>query len=139
MLSLVTLKAAELREVQKMPHIDSSNSHAFASVHYLSQAPRGGTAIYRYKPTNTIQIGQHNQDVVLQMIEQVKATPNEHSGYINGDTSLFEIVVDIPERFNRLVLYKSNLLHSARLTHERSISSSPKEGRLTVSSFFNDL
>ena len=33
MLSLVTLKAAELTEVQKMPHIDSSNSHAFASVH----------------------------------------------------------------------------------------------------------
>ncbi len=139
MLSLITLGQSQLHDVQKMPHIDSSNHRAFASVHYLSSQPRGGTAIYKFKPTGTVQINQSNQDIVLSMIEQVKAHSHEHSGYINGDTSLFEKVVDIPERFNRLVIYKSNLLHSARLTHEQSISSSVEHGRLTVSSFFTDL
>ncbi len=139
MVSLITQQASQLHDVQKMPHIDSSNDRAYASVHYLSAEPRGGTAIYKYRPTGTVQINQQNQEVVLAMMEQVKAQSQEHSGYINGDTSLFEKLVDIPERFNRLVIYKSNLLHSARLTHDKSISSSPDEGRLTVSSFFNDL
>lgn len=139
MLSLITLNADQLSDVQRMPHIDSSDNLAFASVHYLSQSPRGGTAIYRHKSSGTVQVTAQNQAVVHQMIADVKSNQAQHTGYISGDTDVFEVVVNIPEKFNRLVIYKSNLLHSAQLSHPNSTKDCARDGRLTVASFFRPI
>ncbi|MBV8125654.1 MAG: hypothetical protein JO370_16450, partial [Paucibacter sp.] len=43
----------------------------------------------------------------------------------------------MPARFNRLVVYPGSLLHSACVNPARSICGDPRQGRLTVSTFFD--
>ena len=59
----------------------------------------------------------------------------EHSGYMDGDTSLFERVAKIEAKVNRLVLYKSNLLHCANIPTSKSHKKDVRDGRLTIASF----
>ena len=43
----------------------------------------------------------------------------------------------MPARFNRLVVYPGSLLHSACIHPVRSLSSDPRQGRLTVNTFYD--
>ena len=136
MLSITTLNPSELNVSQKMPHIDALGNSQFASVHYLCNEEHGGTAIYRYKKKNLVRLREENYDVISEMVEQVKNSPEEHSGYLTGDTSLFKRELMIEARLNRLIVYPSNLLHCAVLSSPRSLLNSVTEGRLSVASFF---
>tara|TARA_R110002073_G_scaffold75427_3_gene184003 strand:- start:1405 stop:2121 length:717 start_codon:yes stop_codon:yes gene_type:complete len=136
MMSLTTLKPAQLSTAQKMPHVDAFGDDQFAAVHYLCGEAHGGTAIYRYRPRNLVRIGLDDRDVMNEMIENVRASPKEHSGYLNGDTGLFKQELVIKAKWNRLVLYPSNLLHCALLPSACSLDSDVAKGRLSVASFF---
>ena len=63
-------------------------------------------------------------------------SPEEHSGYLSGDTSLFKQELMIEARLNRLILYPSNLLHCAVLSSPKSLQNDVTAGRLSVASFF---
>ena len=134
-LSLVTLKPDELNDQQKIPHIDSASENEFAFVHYLCDATHGGTSLYRYKPTGAVKISTSAAQLTHEMCQAAKATPEEHGGYLNGDTSLFERVAQVEAKFNRLVFYKSNLLHCADINSGHSYNKSVETGRLSVASF----
>ena len=136
MLSLTTLNPSQLSTLQKMPHVDALGNSQFASVHYLCDKEHGGTAIYRYTKKNLVRLREENYDVISEMVEQVKNSPEEHSGYLTEDTSLFKRELLIEARLNRLIVYPSNLLHCAVLSSPRSLLNNVAEGRLSVASFF---
>ena len=136
MLSLTTLNPDQLSTAQKMPHVDALGDDQFASVHYLCDSSHGGTAIYRYRPKNIVRLRDENHSVILDMMKQVGGSPEEHSGYLTGDTSLFKRELLVEAKLNRLILYPSNLLHCAVLSSPRSLINDVSEGRLSVASFF---
>lgn len=131
-LSMVTLKEEELSVHQYCPHIDSSSDMAFAAVLYLCDESHGGTSIYRYKPENTIRVGEDNPQFMSKMIDAVRQSPEEHSGYINGDTSLFDRIGCVPMKFNRLVVFKQNLLHAPDIASTDNCIKNVDGGRFTV-------
>lgn len=134
-LSLVTLAAEDLVAAQKIPHVDSACEYDFAFVHYFCEKPFGGTSLYRYKPTGGISVKDNHLVSLREMSAAAAATGKEHSGYISGDTSLFERVAKVEAKFNRLVFYKSNLLHSADIPENQPHPKDVLSGRLTVASF----
>ena len=136
MLSLTTLDPDQLSTAQKMPHVDALGDDQFASVHYLCDSSHGGTAIYRYRPKNIVRLRDENHSVILEMMKKVGGSPEEHSGYLTGDTSLFKRELLVEAKLNRLILYPSNLLHCAVLSSSRSLINDVSEGRLSVASFF---
>lgn len=135
-LSFVTQKPQELSILQRMPHIDSTDDNTFAGVHYITAKESNGTAIYRYIPENLIKITHEKQHLLHDVIKQTKKHASEHWGYLNRNTSLFEQVLTIKAKANRVVLYKSNLLHSANLDNNQVYTPNVCTGRLSISCFF---
>jgi hypothetical protein len=133
-LSLTTTEPGALVTSQKMPHMDSLSSNDFATVHYFCQPEHGGTSLYKYLPLDIIEI--NNEEEAKHIIHSVKNTPEEHSSYITGDTSIFKKVIDVEAKFNRMVIYQGNLLHSANVKNAISFTKNIKKGRLTVTGFF---
>lgn len=136
MLSLTTLDAQQLHAAQKLPHVDTFSDEQYASVHYLCDQPHGGTALYRFLPRNKVRFRENDRPIVQEMIQAVHDHPEEHQGYLIGDTRFYKQEVVVEEKFNRLVLYPGNLLHCAMLTSPQSLISDVRSGRLTVASFF---
>jgi hypothetical protein len=136
MLSLTTLDAGQLHAAQKIPHVDTASDDQYASVHYLCDQRHGGTALYRYLPRNTIRIRSGDGAVVQEMIQAVHDHPEEHQGYLIGNTQFYKQELVVEAKFNRLVIYPGNLLHCALLTSPESLNPDASRGRLTVASFF---
>lgn len=137
MLSLTTQPPETLQLAQKIPHVDSTDDTEYATVHYLCSSKHGGTGIYRYKPNAKVQILKGEESIFSDMLKRVQLSSSEHKGYLAKNTSLFEQVAHVAAQFNRLVIYKSNLLHSALLTEAIDHQSNVQEGRLTIASFFS--
>ncbi|BAJ00992.1 DUF6445 family protein [Shewanella violacea] len=135
LLSLTTCQPSQLTTEQKLPHIDSFDERDYAFVHYLSGEELGGTSLYRYKPENLIQFTEEYQPILAKMFTDIKNSPEDHEGYITSSTSVFEQVLKIDAKFNRLVIYQGNLLHSANLISKESYNNDPKTGRLSIASF----
>jgi hypothetical protein len=114
----------------------NADDKTFAAVHYLSPKEWGGTGIYKYLPENIIKVTADNQNSVHNMIADTEKHSATHQGYLNETTALFEKVVDIEAKINRLVIYKSNLLHSAALFNHKEYSNDISNSRLSISSFF---
>lgn len=136
MLSLTTLDARQLHAAQKIPHVDTVNDDQYASIHYLCDPPHGGTALYRYLPRNKIRIRNSDRPVIQEMIQAVHDHPEDHQGYLVGDTRFYKQELVVEAKFNRLVIYPGNLLHCALLTSPQSLVPDVSCGRLTVASFF---
>ncbi len=135
LISLTSCPPSELLNEQKMPHVDSCKSGEYAFVHYLSGAELGGTSLYRYLPKDIIELNEQDETVLDDMLSDVSLNSNEHSGYLTHSTSLFEQVLKIDAKFNRLVIYQGNLLHSANLISKESYSGDTANGRFSVTSF----
>jgi len=135
LLSLVTCEPSLLTVSQKMPHVDSCNNGDYAFVHYLSSQELGGTSFYCYKPRNLIEFNHEHKQVLPEMITKVTENPKDHCSYITGSTSVFEKILTIEAKFNRLVIYPANILHSANLTSPHSYCGDINQGRLSISSF----
>jgi len=131
MLSLITIPDEELNEFQSLPHVDSLEDCQYASVHYLCDSQYGGTSIYKHIPSGDIKITPKN----VQLMQDALSN-NKQRGYLTNNNDLFKSVFSIEAKFNRIVIYPSNLLHCADINKSKSISADPKRGRLTVASFF---
>ncbi|GAB5501048.1 MAG: hypothetical protein PsegKO_33590 [Pseudohongiellaceae bacterium] len=136
MMSLTTLHPSQLTAAQRIPHVDAFDDRQYAAVHYLCGPPHGGTAFYRFKPENTVRLRSENRHVIEAMLRGVRDYPHEYAGYIIGNTSLFKQEVLIEAKFNRLILYPSNLLHCAQLSVPDSLVNDIGRGRLSIASFF---
>lgn len=133
--SLVTLPPERLAPLQRVPHTDTDDPLQFALLHYLCDASHGGTAFYRHRDTGFETLtaarratyeGRRNRE-----LETVGPA------YITGDSPQFEQIAEVGAAFNRLVVYRSRLLHSGQIREPGRLSADPRTGRLTANIFLN--
>lgn len=133
-MSLITIEPEKLRVVQTTPHFDTANPYQFAVLLYLCNESHGGTAFYRHKATGheTIKrdIRKEFEDIYFKEIE---TKPTKKSYFTESD-DYFEKIGLVSPKFNRMVIYRSCLLHAAHI-EPSSVNPDPRTGRLTINSF----
>src|SRR5690606_40063559 len=60
-------------------------------------------------------------------------------GYINGDSALFEQIDSVEGVYNRIVVYRRNVLHSGNIDSTRVPPADVHAGRLSINSFIDIL
>ena len=129
--SLVTLPPADLKPAQRVPHVDSVNPMQFAILHYLCDEAAGGTAFYRHRATGFELLSQAR----LAAYDAVRATEGAPAGYVDDGAPWFERTAWVTAKWNRLVVYRSCVLHSGTVPSPEMLSSDPRRGRLTANVF----
>jgi hypothetical protein len=133
-LSLVTLPAEALVAAQREPHVDTANPLQFAILHYLCPASFGGTAFYRHRGTGFETLTPERIALYKAAREQERAD-EPVGGYIDSDTGAFVQTAAVEAALNRLVIYRSRVLHSGRIAEGAPLSPDPRRGRLTANIF----
>lgn len=138
--SLVTTPASQLKPLQRIPHVDSTDGRGLATVHYLFNADLGGTAFYRHRATGFEVIDASRQEAYYRHVEQLMRDPQSlQVGYINGDTELFEQVAAVSGVFNRMLIYRRNSLHSGSIDKNFVPDADPMTGRLSINCFIDPM
>lgn len=136
--SLITAPAKDLAAIQRIPHIDSTESLGLAAVHYLFKKNHGGTAFYRHRKTGFEYIDESRKLAYFQSLEAENDGPNmPKAEYINGDTPLFEQISKQDGVFNRALIYRRNSLHSGCIGADFVPDPNPLTGRLSINSFID--
>lgn len=134
--SLVTMHPAQLSPVQRLPHFDSPDPACLAVLHYLCRPEDGGTAFYRHRATGFETITQDRMSGYFQTLNGELArdgAPPET--YPDAETAQFEQIGRVEARFNRLVIYRGQTLHSGQIPADLPLLSDPARGRLTLNTF----
>lgn len=129
------MRPQDLTLSQRLPHFDTANEGQIATVHYLCDPKHGGTAFYRHRSTGFEAITPDRSQRYLETLrnelhEQGPPAP----GYVTESNALFEQTEAIDALFDRIVVYKSNVLHSG-VVNEKTLSPDPGIGRLTTTLF----
>lgn len=135
--SIVTKRPFELHPLQSIPHFDSPDPLFFAVLHYLSHHENSGTAFFRHARTGFETMIPERAGPFAHAREKDKAIYGTPSGYVRESSHGFEEIASVESRFNRLVIYPSNLFHSGILPDDYDFSSDPRHGRLTTNIFLN--
>ncbi len=134
--SIVTTPPAELAPIQRLPHVDGLEPDRLAILIYLSGEAHGGTAFFRQRATGFETVDAARFPAFEAALHKgVSANGLPPAAYIAGDTALYEQVAMIEARPNRAIIYRSHLLHCARIPAEVPLSPDPRKGRLTVNAF----
>ncbi len=135
--SVTTVAPEDLGPLQRVPHFDASTPHFMAVMLYLCDERHGGTAFYRHKASGLQQITADQRErygeLIYAEMERHPAPPR----YFSDSDDCFELLGMLPARFNRLVAYRGSLLHSAIVNPALGLSSDPRQGRLTITSFYD--
>jgi hypothetical protein len=125
---------AALAPIQRIPHFDTPDPSVVAAIHYLCEPPYGGTSFYRHRRTGYERIDAARQPAWRQALVQDSALHGlPQPAYMDGDDARFERIGEAELRFNRLILYPANCLHSGDLGRARLTPDTGK-GRLTLTS-----
>lgn len=136
--SLVTQPPETLHFLQRVPHIDSVDGQGLATVHYLFRGRWGGTDFYRHRHTGFEYIDESRHAAYFDCLSrQRREASADVSGYIDGDTPLYERIAGVEGVFNRLVVYRRNALHSGRIDNGRPLPADPLQGRLSINAFID--
>ena len=135
--SLVTQPAETLTLRQRMPHIDSTHPGNLALLLYLASGDQGGTGLYRHRATSYETISEARFDAYEASLKADVVAHGEPRGYICGDSPIFERIADYEPVFNRLLVYRSQNLHSASIAPGFAGSPAPRSGRLTMNLFLH--
>lgn len=136
--SLITTPAKDLAAIQRIPHIDSTESMGLAAVHYLFKKDYGGTAFYRHRKTGYEYIDESRKLAYFKSLEAENDGPNmPKAEYINGDTPLFEQILKQDGVYNRALIYRRNSLHSGCIGKDFIPDPNPLTGRLSINSFID--
>ncbi len=121
---------------QRMPHVDALDPARMAIMHYLGPGDVYGTAFYRHRSSGFETITEARSAAYFASLNADLRTHGEPPrAYICGDTPIFEQTACVEGRFNRAVIYRSQLLHSGAIPAGHSLSADPQTGRLTIASF----
>jgi len=131
---MVTFSPENLNQNQKIPHYDSVSTGQLAVLHYLCHPPFQGTAFYRHKETGYETITRNRKEHYWSFAEEKLANNHYPSQYANNGNDDYEKIEDIAVKFNRLIIYPSQLLHSSIINPEH-LSTDPLKGRLTLRTF----
>lgn len=132
---VATVATDDFTPAQRAPHTDSFRLNSFASVHYLSHAPFGGTAFYRHKATGLELITPIRSEKYARTRRQELAQLQDQPA--SSVETLYEEIGYVEAKFNRLVFYRAGQLHRSRLSDGATLTADPKTGRLTANLFFN--
>ncbi len=132
--SLVTTPPESLQPLQRLPHIDAFLSGDLACVHYLCGARQGGTSLYRHIQTGLEVVTESSIDGYNQAVIDEGALA-QAKGYMNGSNPWYERIAKVDAKFNRLVVYPSNILHSGDIPADFAFNPQPNQGRLTLNTF----
>ncbi len=136
-ISLTTMQPDELGPLQRTPHFDASTPHHMAALLYLCNEEHGGTAFYRHNSTGLQQITADTREHYLDVYyEEINARRPQRRYYDESDEQFTRLGM-IPAKYNRLVLYRGSLLHTAIVNPARSVETDPRAGRLTVNTFYD--
>ncbi|AQT58799.1 hypothetical protein CBP51_13735 [Cellvibrio mixtus] len=133
--SMVVTPPTQLRPQQRMPHVDSTGLHNLACVHYLCNETMGGTSLYRHRQTGYQTISDARKAQYLAQLSEQLQQYELPMAYINGSTELFEQLTSYEACFNRVVMYRSNHLHSGNIASTFNFDPNPRTGRLTLNTF----
>jgi hypothetical protein len=135
--SLTTQPPETLGPLQRTPHFDASTPHHMAVLLYLCGSEHGGTGFYRHRASGLQQVTADNREAFLDSYyAELNARPPAQR-YFDDSDAHFDFLGMMPARFNRLVVYRGSLLHSAVVNPALSINGDPRTGRLTVNSFYD--
>jgi hypothetical protein len=136
--SLVTTPAHELAPLQRIPHVDSLSKQGLATIHYLFKTNLGGTAFYRHRQTGFESIDESRNAAYSHCLQAECLGPHAPGpSYINGDTPLFEQIAKQDGVFNRVLVYRRNVLHSGCIGADFVPDANPRTGRLSINSFID--
>lgn len=129
--SIVTLPDAALSASQRAPHVDSTNPYQFAILHYLCDDTFGGTTFFLHRATGFETLDDHR----LPSYKTHRAREGLAPGYVDDGAPWFEQTARVAAGFNRLVAYRSCVLHSGHVPASTILSADPRSGRLTANVF----
>lgn len=135
LISLIATDAAHLRASQQVPHYDMPGFGVVAAVHYLFDGNFGGTSFYRHRQTGFESITPEREPAYAKAIAEEGARVPRPGGYPCGDDQIYELMLTVPARYNRVVLFPGHLLHSAAIRPGDPLAVDCSRGRLTVTSF----
>lgn len=132
---LTTQSSADMTPRQAIPHTDSGNLHSFATVHYL-RGDFGGTAFFRHKATGFEAISNVESHPFGKLrLQEIADRDGQATDTLI--TELYEEIFCVEPVFNRLVVYRANQLHSARVENAAQLTDDARTGRLTANTFHN--
>lgn len=133
--SLATLAPDRLALAQRIPHVDTVDPLQFAILHYLCDPRFGGTAFYRHRATGFETLTPDRLETYQSVLDEEVAHTPPSAAYINGDTDQFVRTQLVEAAFNRVIVYRSRVLHSGHIALPEALSADPRRGRLTVNIF----
>jgi hypothetical protein len=133
--SMVTKHPSELSLAQRIPHYDRPESGQLAVVHYLCDESHGGTSFYRHKTSGFEIVNPEREPKYLATLEKECLLAPPEAQYLSSDTPLFSLYHRVDAKFNRLIVYPSNCLHSGNIKQNFIPTMNPYEGRFTVTAF----
>lgn len=136
-LCMMTVPEAELGPLQRIPHFDASSPYFFATLLFLCNERHGGTGFYRHNATGYEAITPERAEHYLDVSYDELNSKRTERRYFSESNEFFTKIGFVPAAFNRLLIYRGNILHSANILSGISINSDPEEGRLTANIFFS--
>jgi hypothetical protein len=135
--SLVTRPPEALAPLQRIPHVDTIDPLQFALLHYLCPPDFGGTGFYRHRETGFEALTRERIPVYEAARERELAVLNGTPAYITGDTPHYAQTAAFEAGFNRLIVYRSRILHSGQIHAPAGLDADPRRGRLTANIFLH--
>ncbi|ESQ77720.1 DUF6445 family protein [Asticcacaulis sp. AC402] len=134
--ALATHRLEDFGPWQKIPHYDQLRPDHLAMVHYLCRGQGGGTAFFRHRTTGFESVTQQRRETYLITVQdELDRVGDKLSGFTGPDTPNFDMTDSVEIRFNRLIVYRSNVLHCALFDGAR-LEANVHAGRLTANCFF---
>ena len=135
--SLVTQAPDALAPLQRIPHVDTTDPLQFALLHYLCPPGFGGTAFYRHRATGFEALTRERIPIYEAARARELAELGADPAYITGDTPHYAQTAAFDAGFNRLIVYRSRILHSGQIHTPAALAADPRRGRLTANIFLN--
>lgn len=134
--SLVTTPPDEMTPKQRIPHYDWADPNYLAILLHLHRVPHTGTAFYRHVASDVENVSSESAPELRKLVHAELAenhpAPISSGGHSNAH---YKKLFEVEGRFNRLVIYQGNLLHSGYVSPDFNYSDDPRNGRLTANLF----
>ena len=135
---IITIPPDQLQFLQRLPHVDCCDAGRVAILHYLCDGDQGGTAFYRHRATGYETLDSDRFAEMCSMVErEVRVSGLPPAEYPSAAHRLYEQTAAVEARFNRLLVYRSFVLHSGQIGPQTRLDPDPRIGRLTTNTFIS--